>query len=518
MKRIILVLNFCLLFTFSKGQTKYDLHWLCGALGSQTHFDTPIPTTNGYIFTNATYYTFGHSNICNKDGELVLVSNGFSIQDKNGELIDNGDSITPKEIIKKQNGFSHYSQSSLFLPFPNNKYYLFTPTASDNEVNTYWKNSSLGRALYDELLFHVIDMNAIGGKGKVVQKGIPLLQNVLLSKTNMMACKHGNGGEWWLLKQAHDTNMVYKFLVKEDGVYNMGTQGFAEPHFGKWDVFGQAMFSQDGSQYAVCIRGGGEQTQINPPPVTPGKIFVADFNRCDGILSNPRVYQTKPNQYINPFDTSTLFENYNNGMCFSPNGRFLYVSTDYSIKQLDLLDPDTNTQWTKIADLDTTWLAFQNYGPLYLGPDHKLYIGNRNGLSKQMSVINNPNAKGAACQFCPRCLRFPDVNISSPPCMPNYHLGAWVGGPCSPLQINNDENEKAYKLYPNPSNGKIQIQSIANYELRITDLQVLNLQGQVLLEEKNKSEIDISAQPQGIYFLRITNEANEKYVYKVVRE
>jgi hypothetical protein len=301
-------------------------------------------------------------------------------------------------------------------------------------------------------------MNKNGGLGKVVKKSVPLLENVKLSKTNMMACRHGDGINWWLFKQAHDTNMVYKFLVTEDSVYNYGIQGFQEPHFGKWDQSGQAMFSQQGDQYAVCIRGGGEQTPINPPPVTPGMIFVADFDRCNGELSNPRVYTTKPASCHNIYDT-TCTENSTEGLCFSPSGRFLYVSSSSNIKQLDLWDSDTTTQWSLIQGLDTLWDYFNIYAELYLGPNNKLYVGHWNGLGSAMSVIENPDVKGPACNFCELCLRFPKYGSTNPPCMPNYHLGvAPVGGNCWPLASPDiTESKSVFTLYPNPSDGELSI-------------------------------------------------------------
>ncbi|QLH46482.1 MAG: hypothetical protein HWD58_13135 [Bacteroidota bacterium] len=82
------------------------------------------------------------------------------------------------------------------------------------------------------------------------------------------------------------------------------------------------------------------------------------------------------------------------GVAFSPNQRFLYVAGGFNLLQYDLHDPDSASAWYYIANIDTTWQKFQGYSNLYNGPDGKLYVGNWSGISKQMSVINNPNAKG----------------------------------------------------------------------------------------------------------------------------
>ncbi|HOZ53046.1 MAG TPA: hypothetical protein PLU17_14365, partial [Chitinophagaceae bacterium] len=399
MKNILTILLISSCFFTSQSQSLRDKVWVQGAGVSFTTTFNGLNTSNAFLDTvYSPYFTKGHSNICNSNGDLILISDGYNIYNAQTTLIDNGDTLVSDELYIKYFGSSYISQTSIFLPFPNNQYYLITPTASDFEILNYWNVPSTGRALFDLLLYHKIDMNANAGQGKVTKKSEVLLENVKLSKTNMMACRHGDGMNWWLFKQAHDTNMVYKFLVTADSIYNYGIQGFSEPHFGKWDQSGQAMFSEQGDQYAVCIRGGGEQAPINPIN-TPGKFFVADFDRCTGVLSNPKEYATRPSSCFDINDT-TCMENFTEGLCFSPNGRFLYLSSYFSIKQLDLWDNDTATQWSYIHGIDTAWDYFNGYSNMYLGPNNKLYIGHRNGIGDGLSVIENPDVKGVGCNFC----------------------------------------------------------------------------------------------------------------------
>ena len=520
MKKLILIVVISISAVHLHAQTLFDKVWVQGGGVSFTSTFNGTNVINAYLDTLfSPYFTAGNSNICDKDGNLILISDGFNVYNSQVTLIDNGDSIVPSEIMNKYN-CSLASQSSIFLPLPNNKYCLITPTASDSEILNYWDVPSNGRALFDLLLYNVIDMNANSGQGKVIKKEMPLLQNVKLSKTNMMACKHGDGINWWLFKQAHDTNMVYKFLVTEASIYNYGLQGFAEPHFGKWDQSGQAMFSQQGDKYAVCIRGGGEQAQINPPPVTPGKISVADFDRCTGMLSNPKVYATHPASCHDIYDTA-CYENFTQGLCFSPNGRFLYVSSYYNIKQLDLLDNDTNTQWSLIHGLDTPWVNFNLYSSLYLGPNNKLYVGHYGSLSYAMSVINNPDVKGVGCNFCEMCLPFPKYGAADPPCMPNYHLGAApVGGNCWPLGISETVSQaNEISVYPNPSTGELNI--IADKILADVWIRIVNITGETILQREGlnggRFTFDISSRPQGIYFVEIKTD-NEIKRMKLVKE
>lgn len=506
----------------TKSQNLRDKVWVQGGGVSFTTTFTGSGTVNNYLDTfYSPYFAHGNSNICDNSGNLILISDGYHIYNSQVNLIENGDTIVPKGICVKELGWSSYSQSSIFLPLPFNQYYLFTPTTSDSNLLADW--NAFGQANFDLLLYHKIDMNANGGLGKVVEKGKVLLKDVKLNKTNMMACRHGDGINWWLFKQAKDTNMVYKFLVRKDSIYNYGVQGFPEPHFGKWDQSGQAMFSQQGDRYAACIRGGGEQTPVNPPPVTPGKIFVADFDRCNGELSHPRVYTTKPASLHDISDT-TQMENYTQGLCFSPNGRFLYVSSYSNIKQLDLLDPDTNTQWSLIYGIDTVWDYFNTYSSMYLGPDNKLYIGHWNGLGDGMSVIEYPDLKGAACGFCPLCLRFPRIGVAPPPCMPNYHLGAApVGGNCWPLaseEVTMEEND--VKIYPNPAHQTllITLPEINKQESMLSMYDVLGRERMRVTLPKGQQtySVNISELEAGVYVYKIYDEQLIRSNGKVVIE
>jgi hypothetical protein len=124
-----------------------------------------------------------------------------------------------------------------------------------------------------------------------------------------------------------------------------------------------------------------------------------------------------------------------------------------------------------------------------------------------MIVINKPNKKGLAAEFCPRCLRFDTilpyyVSIGGPPNMPNYPMGA-DSSSCWPLSnvqlaISNEQ----LKVYPNPSysNVIIDVSDLSNNSLSVT-----NAAGQVVYNQKPKTvktTIDVSQWASGVYFVR----------------
>jgi len=494
----ILVLLVCALNSLA--QKNHGINWIQGTGYSyKLHFKNMMPFKSIFDLNFNYYFSDGSSCISDTDGNFKILCNGFKLMDSTGTTIEGGDTITPSEFCKWEDGFSSYSQSSLILPFRNDMYYVITATASDTMITNYWNQNIY--ALFDQVLYTKVDMKLNNGLGKVVSKGISMVDNVKLSKTQMMACRHADGVNWWVLKQAHDTNMVYKFIVTEDSVYNLGVQGMGEPHWGYYDIKGQIMFNTQGTQYATVAWGRN-------------LIFLADFNRCTGNISNPQIrYLPIHSRSASILTLDTLAV----GVCFSPNDSLLYVVKDYNLYQLDLHDPDSLTAWYRVANMDTTYDQFQKWSALYKGPDDKVYIGNWGGLGRAMSVIDNPNVKGVGCNFCPKCLQFGTIGAKNPPCMPNYELGkdsALLVG-CTPVSLPSPPEEGVGELvvYPNPAYSKLNIKyEIASQSLANTKKQLYNSIGQMMLSTK-ENEIDVSNLPSGVYYLRCGNQ-----VVKVVVE
>jgi hypothetical protein len=75
--------------------------------------------------------------------------------------------------------------------------------------------------------------------------------------------------------------------------------------------------------------------------------------------------------------------------------------------------------------------------------------------------------------------------------------------------------ESLLKIYPNPANSKITIES-QQHEL----IEISNIQGQLiktLATTGNKTNIDVSALPSGMYFVKVKSE-NGIAVKKLVKK
>ena len=95
-------------------------------------------------------------------------------------------------------------------------FYLLLLIKYYNNIHLLLKSVTNNSCYYDLLLYNIIDMNTNWGLGKVTKRMMPLMQNANLRKTQMMACRHGNGKDWWLLKNEGDYGNVHTFLFTQD--------------------------------------------------------------------------------------------------------------------------------------------------------------------------------------------------------------------------------------------------------------------------------------------------------------
>ena len=84
----------------------------------------------------------------------------------------------------------------------------------------------------------------------------------------------------------------------------------------------------------------------------------------------------------------------------------------------------------------------------------------------------------------------------------------------SPILGVNTSNQLDFSLYPNPTSGKLTI----NSNQKINNIEVYSQLGQLILSVPHKNEIDISFLNSGIYFIKITDEKENSTVKKVIKK
>jgi len=499
-QRVILLIFFLILSNTIKAQNLMSKRWLFGSArtGQMVFTDTSKPELKIiYTYPPAVHYhSKGHSNISDSaTGKLLFSTNGMILYDSIGNIIENGDNLVDNNYYNHNAPTSYITQSSLIIPKGSNGlYYVFITSVTNAMYDSLWLGTS-GRAPFDRLEYSIVDINQNSGLGKVIVRRQKLLQGIEMNKVMMQACRHSNGVDWWLIKQGeYDTNRIYRFLVKADTILGPWVQDFAEPKYPFYDLTGQYAFNHDGTKF-VAIQGKGKMN----------KLFLADFDRCTGELNSPKIINIPIDSttYANADNAGNL-DSINAGVCFSPNGQFIYISKRCNIYQLEYQEPDSLLAWYRVQHgPDTTWAEFQQYGHLYNGMDKRMYIGYNGGLAYEGSVINKPDIKGVGCEFCRKCVRLTDTiglgngwGYTSPPNMPDYALGA-SGQVCWPLQsVSVREESEMWEIYPNPASTIFYIKNAQGKKKAL-----YNMIGTKLLSTY-KDEIEIKKYAKGIYFIR----------------
>jgi len=78
----------------------------------------------------------------------------------------------------------------------------------------------------------------------------------------------------------------------------------------------------------------------------------------------------------------------------------------------------------------------------------------------------------------------------------------------------NENTLEGFSVYPSPTTGVLNIQS----KTPITEIEIYNQLGQLVLSNSNKNTIDISSVSQGVYFIKIIDENGNIGTQKVVKK
>lgn len=348
MKKIyLLLLSLCLsCFAFSQKEAN---NWVFG-FSNWMDFNTD-PISIGAV---PNFNFFGERNtvsMSDEEGNLLFYSDGFSIFDKNHNLMPNGS-------ISANNAATH-PIFAIPKPGSDQSYYLI--------INS---NGFAGSFL----TWIEIDLTLNGGLGDVV----PNVGEILLDNPTgkITAVLHSNLTDIWVVSHELDSNNFHAWLATESGISiipiisdigsDILTSDFESQN-------GQIKTSHSGNQIVVANRG------INT-------VEIFNFDRGSGILYNPIILAN----FFGPY-----------GIEFSPNGRYLYVSQDglnfqQELIQFDLFFTDIN-DIINSAQVIGNPSTFGGAGALQLAPDGKIYISNPFDFT--LGIINEPDVGGINADF-----------------------------------------------------------------------------------------------------------------------
>ena len=415
------------------------------------------------------------ANISDVNGILLFSTNGAYLANATGDTLLNGTGLNPSTYTSNYPEGLYIPQAVLILPKPASAtvFYLFHSTIDHQ-----------GPAYALQLYLTVVDMTLNGGLGGAMQKNLVLIADTLVAG-KITAVRHANGRDWWVFCHRRATNIFYRLLITPEGISGLEQQAIGIVR--NW-AGGQVCFSPQGDRFAYYWGSAGEDLEI------------FDFDRCTGLLSNP---------------VHILIDDANNhgGVAFSPNGRYLYVTSIEDVYQYDTEAPDISASMVHIAEWDSTYSPFPPLATLFdiaqLAPDGKIYIGTGNSTDR-LHVIHSPDSAGLACNIEQHGIALPRYFINSLPNHPNYHLGPIDGSVCDSLGINTGVPEAALQqtmhAYPNPSSGAFTLSYAA--QPIVGELELYNAAGQVVLRGKlpawsTMHNVQLSNIPVGMYYCRL---------------
>lgn len=357
---IVLFLIFVFHPNHSSAQNQTDNWYFGNKAGLNFSTCTPTILTDGQVNTDE-----GVATISDANGNLLFYTDGVTVWNKQHLIMVNGTGLA---------GHPSSTQSAVIVPRPGSisLYYVFTPAV---------ENTSGG------LRFSIIDITANGGLGAVTSKNTLLADDV---NEKVTAVKHANNTDIWVITKVFNSYEYRSWLVSGAGIsaavvslsrYNPGSdhnksRGYLKP-------------SADGSKL-FCAFDENLYSEISRFNNQTGQVYeVIKFKNIPGYLS------TQPN------DRSGAY-----GVEFSPNGKYMYLTSGVSDRNLYLTQFDVSVYDSTLIHQSATLIDSgfsiinplgSGYFSLQLAKNGKIYVAR--WLSNFLSVINQPDLPGLACDF-----------------------------------------------------------------------------------------------------------------------
>jgi len=386
-----------------------DYHWI---LGYKSFAPSPDSTYGRceFIFSDTSYrivkthnvinkFDFTNASISDSTGRLLFYTNGLEVYDHYYKVMPNGDGLNPGEFATSNEELGYtLIGGAIILEYPNHpgKYFIIHHTIDRVPFVWYALN----------MLTTNIDMNRNGSKGDVVYKNHPVYSDSM-GMGSLTACRHANGRDWWIVVFHYRGEKCFKFLLDPSGLHLDHIQIIPFSFYPSGS--GNSVFSPDGTKFSFFHQSSQNYREF----------FLGDFDRCTGKLSNMQ-YGVVPGYALS-------------GIAFSPNSKYLYLSTGNLLYQLDMDDSIPFETKIQIDSIDgfmsiPGFLSYFNY--MQLAPNGKIYICN--GRSPQhLSTIEQPDLKGRACDVRQHNILI--IHNSTIPTFPYFRLGAMEGSDCDTL-------------------------------------------------------------------------------------
>jgi len=244
------------------------------------------------------------------------------------------------------------------------------------------------------LHYHVVDMSANNGLGKVVEKNVPMT-TARETRNYVIVTRHKNKRDFWVITLSWSANEFAVYLVTPDGVSQDPVYSPSQSHY----FFNEESYFLKLSHNKKYLFGSNNGLQK--------RVEIYNFDDESGQINF--LYNLE-NEY-NP-----------SGVEFSPDSKYAYISyyggsggNNIFINQHDMQYINNFQQFRDSA----INLGGDVGMRLQLATDGKIYaLGLYSNPIKRIGVINKPWKKGTNCAFNPNGLSMaPDTVTQSTPVM-----------------------------------------------------------------------------------------------------
>lgn len=332
---------------------------------------SPKPIDNGKLNTFE-----GASSIADTKGKLLFYTDGIRVYDRNGNIMPN----IPASNTATLGGNTRSTQSALIVPKPTCKgceylYYVYTTS----EINGN-----------KQLTYSIVDMRRNKGNGAVVEKNIPVAQNIP-STERSASVRNDRDSTYWVITHDFGANVFRVTHLTNADSPTSKTFAIGLPN--STSAQGEGYLKIGPADTSSAKKADRPLANVIPGPPR-NTLQIMTFNDSTGTVTGPPrtidLGPAPPRAY---------------GVEFAPDGKSVYVSMvadtaadgrqlgqsfiyrfDISTRDPDpVVDSDNIARSKTTVDSSTT----RQYGALQIASDGKIYVAVKGAGS--LGVIENPN-------------------------------------------------------------------------------------------------------------------------------
>ena len=366
MKHKYFILLIILTFQISAFPQKEANVWYFGwGGGADFNYEPPNPLQGSYSIS------FDVSNSCMSDseGNFLFATNRRIVMNKNLEVMQNGSLSDGR----------YASQGAIIVQKPgsSNLYYIFIVPDE-------------GYASPPGFYYSVVDMSLDGGLGAVTDEKNVALNGAWDAYSKVMAVRHANNRDIWIITRKYDLNAYAAFLLTESGVEDNPVISYSPARTPNLS-YGSMKISYNKKYLVAAYHANGLPV---PEGDTNQAYDICRFNDTTGEIGF--LYKINPNITGNVQSP--------NSVEFSPDSKLVYLcnwstgpdNVFYNIFQYDMALIEDSAQFAQSAILITDEAG----SSLQLARDGRIYCTTEeNEPYDSLNVIQKPWARGTACNY-----------------------------------------------------------------------------------------------------------------------